>query len=227
MTIENVLEPEYLVIEPSGVGALSNVIRNLRKIEYGRITVLQPLTIVDAEHFVQDRAAFTDIYEDQIKASATVAISKPEHPDAELMEAVRAQVKELNPDASVLAHHYTQMPQAWWESLLNTRCDGRRLDEIDESALDLETFSIPECRADSPAALLWILEQAVHGRFGDIVRAKGILPAGMDWVSFDIVNGKISITGLGGVPAGAKAECVWIGRAIDRLPLQNFLARAL
>lgn len=224
VTIESTLEPEFLIVEPSGVGALGNVIRNLRKIEYERIALLRPLTIVDAEHFMQDCMEFPDICESQIKAAGTVVISKPDNPDPQLFDIVEAKVREINPDAELIPRHYTKMPQDWWDSLLVTAPDGRDLKEVDESALDLETYTIANCRAYSPVSLLWLLEQAVRGRFGEILRAKGVMPAGKDWVSFDIVNGKISIAGVGGIPENMKPECTWIGRAIDRLLLRKFLA---
>ena len=46
LTIANALDPEYLVVEPSGVGMLGNVIDNIKQIEYERIGLLAPITIV-------------------------------------------------------------------------------------------------------------------------------------------------------------------------------------
>ena len=222
VTIESTLEPEVLVVEPSGVGALSNVIRNLRRIEYERIQILRPLTVVDADHFTRYSREFTDVYQDQIRASGTVMISKPEMPDPALYARVVEEVKKLNPEAEVLPMHYSRMPQDWWDSILQTTYDGKRLAEVDETGLDLETCTVESCRAASPASLLWILQQAVRGRFGEIVRAKGVLPAGKDWVRFDITGGTLSITGFVN-STGEKAECVWIGRALDRMALRGFL----
>lgn len=42
LTIANTLDPEYLIVEPTGVGMLSNVIQNIRQIEYERITLASP-----------------------------------------------------------------------------------------------------------------------------------------------------------------------------------------
>lgn len=221
MTIESTLEPEVLIVEPSGVGALSNVIRNLRRIEYDRIKLLRPLTVVDAEHFVQNCADFPDIYQDQIRASGTVMISKPDNPDPDLLSRVESAVKELNPNAAVLPRHYTKMPREWWDSILVTAYDGGLLAEVDESTLDLETCTVKNCRVDSPVTLLWILEQAVRGRFGEIRRAKGLLPAGKDWVRFDIADGSISIMGLDGDIETKSAQCVFIGRGLDRLLIRD------
>ena len=223
MTIESTLEPEYLIVEPSGVGALSNVIRNLQKIEYERITLLRPVTIVDADHFAHDCEEFADIYQDQIRTAGTVMISKPETPDTALYAQVEAKVHEMNPEAYVLPCHYTKMDQEWWDSLLTTSYSGESIKQVEDSSIDLETYTVYNCRMVSPVALLWLLERVIRGYFGQIIRAKGILPAGKEWVRFDVVNGKVAITGFDESTENAKAECVWIGRAIDRLALRDYL----
>ena len=47
LTIANSADPDYLIVEPTGVGLLSSVITNLLKIEYERIRLLKPVTVVD------------------------------------------------------------------------------------------------------------------------------------------------------------------------------------
>ena len=47
LSIANTIDPEYLVIEPTGVGMLGNVLENVKKIEYQRISILSPVTIAD------------------------------------------------------------------------------------------------------------------------------------------------------------------------------------
>ena len=42
LSIANAVDPEYLVIEPTGVGKLGNVMENLKQIEYDRITHFSP-----------------------------------------------------------------------------------------------------------------------------------------------------------------------------------------
>ena len=37
LTIANTLDPEYLIVEPTGVGMLSSIIQNIRQISYERI----------------------------------------------------------------------------------------------------------------------------------------------------------------------------------------------
>ena len=40
LTIANTIDPEYLIVEPTGVGMLSNVMNNIRLIQYERISLL-------------------------------------------------------------------------------------------------------------------------------------------------------------------------------------------
>lgn len=225
ITIENSVRPDFLIVEPSGVAALSNVIFNLKKIEYERITVLRPVTIVDAESFMQNLKQYPDIFPDQIKSAGTVAISKPDHPDSDLVEAVKRKITELNPKADILHGHYREAGDDWWKSLFKIPCTGPQDNEEPGRTLDLETYTVTGCCIPSPVHLLIVLEQAIRGAFGFIVRAKGILPAGREWLRFDIVNGRISIEGYDNSSLKSKAECVWIGRGIDRLKISGYFSR--
>jgi len=226
-TIESTLEPEFLIVEPSGVGALSNILRNLQRIQYERIQLLRPITILNATNFLKDYEEYGDVYQDQIKTAGVIAISQPESTDTELYELIYSKVHEVNPDAQVLSCHYTKMDDPWWNSLLTTSFDGRELKEVDESSLNLETFPIKDCRVDSPVALIWILQQAIFGAYGQVIRAKGLIQAGPVWVRFDIAAGQSSIVGLDEEESkNAAPECVFIGRALDRISLRKVMQGA-
>ena len=49
LTIANTVDPEYLIVEPTGVGMLSGIIENIRKIQYERIGILKPVTILNGK----------------------------------------------------------------------------------------------------------------------------------------------------------------------------------
>lgn len=219
MTIESSLEPEYLILEPSGVGALSNVIRNLQKIEYERITLLKPVTIVDALNFSHDLQAFGDVYKDQLKVTGSVLISKPDQCPLESYEEIKKAVAAINPDAEILQQHYTKMPQEWWDNLLKTSYKGTVLEEVDEADLELESCTVREGSVISPLELLWVLEKALCGVYGRVVRSKGIIKAGKEWVRYDLAGGRIAMTGFEEGDSIKKSECVFIGQGLDRIGL--------
>ena len=61
LTIANTVDPEYLIVEPTGVGMLSKIIENIQKIEYERITLLEPLTILDGTMYDRCMSEFSEI----------------------------------------------------------------------------------------------------------------------------------------------------------------------
>ena len=46
MTISASLQPDYLVVEPTGIGKLSNILDNISKTTYEKIRILPPVAII-------------------------------------------------------------------------------------------------------------------------------------------------------------------------------------
>ena len=66
LTIANTVNPEYLVIEPTGVAMLSNLITNLKQIEYEHIKLMAPISIVDALSLERYKNEFPEIYKQRL-----------------------------------------------------------------------------------------------------------------------------------------------------------------
>lgn len=214
LTIANTLDPEYLIVEPTGVARLSSLLAALRRIEYERITLLSPLTVLDAQHHARQREQFPEIYNDQLSAAGTVAFSKAQALSAAEKEALCREVRACNPNAAILTEDCAAQPAAWWESLLATALDpGAFVPGQDASGPPPETISFQDCSLPSPTHLIAFLDVAAAGVFGQVARAKGYLPCGGDWLRFDLVDRAWSITGCA---PQQKAQCVVIGRALYR-----------
>ncbi|MCR4842505.1 MAG: GTP-binding protein [Eubacterium sp.] len=222
MTIESVLSPDFLIVEPSGVGKLGNVMANLQKLEYERITLLRPITVIDGLGFRQDLAEYGDIYTNQIDNAGTVVISKPDRCEPELYEAIRDRVLENNPDARVLDCHYTKMDDEWFDMLLREAYSGEILEE-EEADSGLKTCTIRGGEVSSATELLYLLDYAVRGAFGDIIRAKGMVRCGDEVLGFHIASGQISVQGLDETEEELASQSVWIGSNIDRFGLMEHL----
>ena len=226
VTIESVLSPEYLIVEPSGVGKLSNVIGNLQKIEYERQVLLKPIAIIDGQSFMHDYHAFADVYQDQIRAASVVLLSKPDHPSRELIEQVTQVISEVNPEAELVTTHYTQQDDEWFRELLRQTYAGGTIPISSDGDIDLETCHIDGCPGIDAGTLLYLLQDALYGTFGEVVRAKGIVPSANEWLRFDIAGGQVSLTGIEEGNAsgeGLESTSVWIGRGLDRLGLMKVL----
>lgn len=129
LTIANTVDPEYLVIEPTGVGMLSNIAENLRQIEYERISLLAPVTIVDGRSFWQYLREYPEIYQDQIRAAKTVLVSKMESASPEERQKLEGELRKQNPSGVIRTEHYSKMEKEEWLDLLRQKYDGTCLEE--------------------------------------------------------------------------------------------------
>lgn len=219
LTIANTVDPEYLVIEPTGVGMLSSIIQSLKEIEYERISLLAPVAIVDGYSYERYRQEFTELYRDQIAEAHTVIISKMEQAGDQERALLEKKLREWNPHARILTAHYTQMEQDWWNSLLEKGYDGQSLKCEKAGGQELpDTFSMSGVFLESPEKLFLMMERIIFGEFGDICRAKGHLKAGNQIFQFDVADGRYSVTGMEKEQAG---KVVFIGRDIRRQEIRR------
>ncbi len=223
LTIENALRPDYLVVEPTGVGLLSRVMANLRQIAYERIELLAPVTIVDARNYRFSARDFPQIFSDQLAAAATVVFSKAEHLLPEERDELERLVKSYAPAAEIVSQPYGLKPPAWWESLWLKALDGSILKDepLEASDQGLDVLSLNQGRLSSPAALAVFLEKLLRGGFGSIVRAKGTIEAAGHGLRFDVAGGQYSLTGA---EDSCEVKAVFIGRDLNRQALREALA---
>ena len=115
LTIANTLDPEYLIVEPTGVAKLGNIIKNIRQIEYERIILLKPITVIDGNAFDSFISSYDNIYINQLVNSSKIIISKTESKDFEENEELIKKIENVliknNVSVSeieILKEHYTK-----------------------------------------------------------------------------------------------------------------------
>ena len=208
------LEPEYLIIEPTGVGKLSNIINNLKPLLGEKILLLNPCVVISPEGYEENMRQWQALYEDQIKNAKTVIFSKCENTDPDILESVSAKVRELNPGADIISRHYSNMDLAWWNSLLDIGADGIECGSGNEASGDDISFaevSITEGGLHNAGELIVFLEDCLHGEFGKVARAKGTLWVDTEFVRFDLADRMYIISGS----PDDKCQCVVIGQGLD------------
>ena len=226
LTIANTIDPEYLIVEPTGVGTLSNVMSNIRLIQYERISLLSPITILDGNSFERYCREFPDIYRDQIASAGCVLVSKMEGADRQTLEELEQSIRQINPDAEIFTTHYSANPDSWWESLLSRPADPAQKLPGKAETPDLQNLGLTEVSLPSGNQLLLFLQGVVAGVFGDICRAKGYLPVGSGeqtaWLRFDVVDHNYSITGIEAMP---DSRAVLIGKGLKKNWLREVLQK--
>ncbi len=228
LTIANSLDPEYLIVEPTGVGKLSRVLENIRMIMYERISLLEPVTIIDPRSFRHYLEKYGEIYADQIHSAKRILLSKGDIGVPADIGAVLDELHSMNPEAEIEAEHYSRKPDSWWRGLLQPvpgavereAGEGEIRLYRKEEKVELENIGFTDAFLSGPERLPLFLEELVRGAYGDIVRAKGFIRCGAWPLRFDVVDRRYSITGGEAV---TELRCVFIGNGIRRNALRKLL----
>ena len=227
LTISNTIDPEYLIVEPTGVAKLQSILDNVNQVAWERISLLAPVTVVDAVSWQNQRTDFPEIFDNQLSAAASVVISKLSPGSEDAAEPIKQLAAEMNPQAEIIAESsYADIPDEWWNGLLTRALDGSVLKDAagdEDEGPDLETMALTHAELPSPSHLIWLLDAASAGVFGKLARAKGTLPCGNQWVKFDLVERAWAITGD---EPQEESRCVFIGRDLLRHGLREVFVPA-
>ncbi|MCD8117103.1 MAG: GTP-binding protein [Oscillospiraceae bacterium] len=225
LTISNALDPEYLVVEPSGAARLSGVLEAIGRVCYDRISLLRPITLVDSRSFASQRRSAQELWEDQVRAAGTILCTKGESLQPEEQARLAALLARRNPKAEIFTQPYSQQPLSWWERLLSAPCGSSGPAQPGGQAVasplaeGMEQLTLGNLRLQSPAHLFLLLDDMVRGEYGQILRAKGTADCGNGvLLRFDLVDGAWNVTGGEGETSG-----VFIGKVIRRSRLRRFL----
>ena len=95
--------PDRILIEPSGVGKLSDVMKSVIDIEKEEDVKLNGLiTVVNALKASKQMKAFGEFFNNQIEYATTVVLSRTQNATPEQLEFCVKQIQKLNPKAAVI-----------------------------------------------------------------------------------------------------------------------------
>ena len=218
LTISSTLDPEYLVVEPTGAARLGSLLENIGKISYEKISLLRPVVIVPPRGFHANLNQYGEIYRDQIRNAGTVVLSKIENEEEAVIREVCRRIRELNPAAEIVERPYKQMDDDWWHGLLLGEGEARLKAAAPEHgghSPHLHSFTLKNVSLKNPAQLVILLQDLLNGEMGAVCRAKGTLKIGGEWVRFDMADGLFAVKG-GEEGADPKTELVFIGDDIEK-----------
>ena len=218
--------PERIVIEPSGVGKLSDVIKAVLRANVPESKLNAFCTVVDAKKCKAYLKNFGEFFLDQVENASCIVLSHNSDP-AKVEEAV-----------SLLREHTnTTIVTTVWE-MLNGKdilAAMQRSDSLEAELLRLEQEAEddddeecddPECEChhhhdgDEHEQLEGALSALASGEYGEILRAKGIVAGNGVWYYFDYVPGETDIRT--GAPIVTGRLCV-IGCKLDEAKLKALL----
>ena len=225
ITIAAAVDPEYLVVEPSGVARLSNILSNLQKAQYENIRLLPPVVLLPPAGFRANMTQYPEICTDQIENAGHILFTKAEQEDPVILDSVAEELRKLNADAEIVTEHYSRRETDWWLSLLQDERVVPLTESGGEESAELETVAFSDVSLHNPAELIVMLEDILRREYGDIVRAKGVVSIRGEYVRFDVADRRYAI--LGDPDYDGDTQCVFIGRELDRMKLNADFVRIL
>lgn len=132
--------PDRILIEPTGVGKLSDVMKSVIDIEKEEDVKMNALvTVVNALKASKQMKAFGEFFNNQIEYATTVILSRSQSATPEQLEFCVKQIQELNPKAAVIT-------TAWDE------IRGEQILKVIEGQDNLEAKTLAEAQHDKDAA---------------------------------------------------------------------------
>ena len=231
--------PDRIIIEPSGVGKLSDVAKAVASVP--GIEIGSKVTLVDASKAKMYRRNFGEFFDDQIANADLVVLSRADTASEKQMAAAVEIVHELNSEASIITTPFCKISGAAileaiesngihrdiheleYESHFHCDCGcedehdhthGHHADEV------FGSFGFETARKFDAVEITAILsELGDFETYGTVLRAKGFVDsADGEWIYFDYVPDESNVRG--GEPAVTGRVCV-IGSNLNETALKG------
>ncbi len=100
-------EPDRIIIEPSGVGKLTDILHIVKSVE--GLTLSSYSTVVDAKRCSIYHKNFKEFFDDQISAASCIILSRTQFTSPEVLQKDLDIVHELNHDARVITTPWDEL----------------------------------------------------------------------------------------------------------------------
>ncbi len=102
-------DPDRIIIEPSGVGKLSDVIAAVEKVTNAQVQLGCTVAVVDANKVKVYMKNFGEFYNNQIETAATIILSRTDSVAQQKLDAAVAMLREHNDHATIVTTPWDQL----------------------------------------------------------------------------------------------------------------------
>ena len=128
--------PDRILIEPSGVGKLSDVMKSVKDVEEEQNVKLNGrITVVNTLKATKQMKAFGEFFNNQIEYATVVVLSRTQNAKPEQTEVVVKAVQEKNPEAAIITTPWNEI-------------DGKQIYKVIEEKKSLEEELMEEHHHD-------------------------------------------------------------------------------
>ena len=221
--------PDQIVIEPSGVGNLSDIVRHCKNFGYA---LALKIAMVDASEFEDYADGFGTFYMDQIDNANLVLLTHLSELESDKVVQVADTIRSSNSSATVLTSDWRDLDSDSFAALMSEAKDDVLLDqtmshhhhhhEHDHNFENngFEQVMFENLKTWSDETYKSIVSDLKSGDFGEIYRAKGFVKTGVrDIKYFDFTPSSNNLTDMNRQVDDNNLRFIVIGKNlnIDRL----------
>ena len=130
-------DPDRILIEPSGVGKLSDVIIAVQDLKNDKIQLNGFTTVVDAKRYDMYMENFGEFYQNQVEHASSIFLSHQQGMSGEELDRIAKSIRELNPEATIVTTDWDQLSGAKiLEVMESKKTLNAELDKLREEAYE-------------------------------------------------------------------------------------------
>lgn len=192
------INPENIIIEPTGLGILSEILNILNMEPFKeKCRVESLITIVDGENYLEQEEIFGEFFKDQIANAKVLFVSKVDKISESTLNKIIKSLREINKSAYITDGNIEKINIDQLQRLLNTEEIEINYSFNHGAKADIEGFHSSGFKLDKyflKEELENKLKALKSGNYGEIYRAKGILKGDKSNLEFNYVNGNYVVT---------------------------------
>ena len=234
--------PDRILIEPSGVGKLSDVIRAVQNVGSDALQLNSFTAVVDANKCKMYMKNFGEFFNDQVEHANAIILSRTGEISPDKLNTDIALLREHNPNASLIVTPWSELTGAQILEAMEKRntleaelellkeesrhehhhhdddddeheCCGHHHHHDHDADEVFTSWGVETARKFTKAEVEHALTELDTGNYGMILRSKGIVNGGADgWLEFDYVPGEWEVRARG---ADVGGKLVVIGSKLN------------
>lgn len=198
-TVIEELKPERIIIEPTGIGLLSEIIDIVNKEELRDECYINSLiTVIDSMNYLDQLDVFGEFFQDQISNASILILSKSQFVTENEIKDIIDSLRDLNKNAYIVNENWSEFSLQNLKEFLNgelminldevlhTENIKNIMDGIDNVAIETEK----QYKKEELEKILIKLRNPVYGK---VLRGKGFLKGAQTDLEFNYINGQYVI----------------------------------
>jgi len=200
--IIRVYEPERIIVEPTGIAKLSDVIKILQTQDMIELAIIDHVvTIVDAKNYYIRMQISKEFFENQIRSSEIIFLSKTDQMEEKSIKEVINILYKIHPNNRIISEVWDRIYVDQLNEILSFKIDSSevklpiRLSKNQRN--DFESYEIETAERISVDQWKLFLKDVTQGSYGEIYRVKGhFRTSETDWFTLQYVPGETIILPL-------------------------------